>query len=184
MNVIKHRFASLKVDGADATKIQPSHWNDGHKFSGGAHGNALVRDTTDANFGAAWVPYGQWTNQPFSPASFHGNGGMTWNVSSVGHWAFMVLGQTCFYAWHITDATIGGTPNNIISFDTAPGCTPSAPGVLTAPCRVAAGSGTSWVSAAAYVLPNDPHVYIHMINDPPFTAGPVWTEGELIYRLA
>jgi hypothetical protein len=53
-NVVKHRFASPKVDGADATQVQPSHWNDGHTFTGGAAGDLLTRDPTDALYGAKW----------------------------------------------------------------------------------------------------------------------------------
>jgi len=58
-NVLKHRFASGKADGGDASQIQPSHWNDGHAFTGGATGDILTRDLTDANFGATWTS-GQW----------------------------------------------------------------------------------------------------------------------------
>ena len=57
-NVVTHRFASAKSDGADATQIQPSHWNDGHKFIGGAAGDVLTRDPTDATYGAKWAPAG------------------------------------------------------------------------------------------------------------------------------
>ena len=53
-NVLKHRFTSAKSDGADATQVQPSHWNDGHAFTGGAAGDVLTRDPTDAAFGATW----------------------------------------------------------------------------------------------------------------------------------
>jgi hypothetical protein len=55
-NVLKHRFVSVKADGADATQVQPSNWNDGHAFSGGAAGDVLTRDPTDAAFGAIWAP--------------------------------------------------------------------------------------------------------------------------------
>jgi hypothetical protein len=54
-NVLAHRFVSARADGADATQVQPSHWNDGHKFTGGAADELLVRDPTDTNFGAKWV---------------------------------------------------------------------------------------------------------------------------------
>jgi hypothetical protein len=54
-NVLKHRFASGKTDGPDATQVQPSNWNDGHLFSGGVNGDVLTRDTTDASFGAKWA---------------------------------------------------------------------------------------------------------------------------------
>ena len=54
-NLVKHRFASAKSDGPDASQVQPSHWNDGHAFNGGATGDVLTRDTTDAAYGAKWV---------------------------------------------------------------------------------------------------------------------------------
>jgi hypothetical protein len=54
-NVLKHRFTSPKLDGPDATQVQPSAWNDGHQFSGGTDGQMLVRATADATFGAAWA---------------------------------------------------------------------------------------------------------------------------------
>ena len=56
MNVLKHRFTSAKPDGADATQVQPSAWNDGHAFTGGAAGEILTRDPTDASYGAKWGP--------------------------------------------------------------------------------------------------------------------------------
>jgi hypothetical protein len=54
-NVLTHRFVSPKLDGADATQVQPSSWNDGHRFSGGAAGDLLTRDPADATWGAAWT---------------------------------------------------------------------------------------------------------------------------------
>jgi len=54
-NLVKHRFQSAKTDGADATQIQPSNWNDGHVFSGGNAGDQLTRDPTDATYGAKWT---------------------------------------------------------------------------------------------------------------------------------
>jgi len=55
-DVLKHRFSSPKLDGADAQQVQPSHWNDGHRLIGGNDGDLLTRSTADANFGAAWLP--------------------------------------------------------------------------------------------------------------------------------
>ena len=68
-NVLTHRFVSPKLDGSDATQVQPSAWNDGHKFSGGAAGDVLTRDPTDATWGATWVPAAPvvgWV--PYTPA--------------------------------------------------------------------------------------------------------------------
>ena len=53
-DVLKHAFVSPRLDGSDPTQIQPSHWNAGHKFAGGAHGDVLIRDTGDPAFGARW----------------------------------------------------------------------------------------------------------------------------------
>ena len=54
-DVVKHRFVSSKLDGGDTQQVQPSHWNDGHRFIGGAAGDVLTRDPTDATFGAIWT---------------------------------------------------------------------------------------------------------------------------------
>ena len=53
-NVLGHRFVSAKPEGSDATKVRASNWNDGHVFTGGVNGALLIRDTTDAVYGAAW----------------------------------------------------------------------------------------------------------------------------------
>jgi len=73
-NVLGHRFVSPKLDGPDATQVQPSAWNDGHKFSGGANGQILTRDTSDATFGATWAAPAaaeNWT--PYTPAWYLNN---------------------------------------------------------------------------------------------------------------
>ena len=54
-NLIKHRFVSPKADGADATQVRASNWNDGHLFIGGNAGDILTRDPTDATYGAKWA---------------------------------------------------------------------------------------------------------------------------------
>lgn len=55
-DTLKHVFHSGKADGADATQVQPSNWNDGHRFSGGASGDHLVRNVSDP-YGAAFQPF-------------------------------------------------------------------------------------------------------------------------------
>ena len=55
-DLLKHRFVSPKLDGADTQQVQPSHWNDGHRFQGGNAGEVLTRDPTDLSFGAKWAP--------------------------------------------------------------------------------------------------------------------------------
>lgn len=54
MTVLAHLFQSLKADGPDPTEMQPSHWNAGHVFAGGALGSLLYRDTVPAD-GASWL---------------------------------------------------------------------------------------------------------------------------------
>lgn len=44
---VKHKFASGKADGADATLIQPSNWNDTHDLTM-ATGTLLGRSTAGA----------------------------------------------------------------------------------------------------------------------------------------
>lgn len=51
--MLTHKFVSPKADGPDATKLRPSNWNEEHKFTGGATGSALIRDT-GATDGASW----------------------------------------------------------------------------------------------------------------------------------
>jgi len=53
-NVLKHKFVSLKADGADTTKLRPSDWDAEHAFSGGALGSILYRDTGESD-GASWL---------------------------------------------------------------------------------------------------------------------------------
>ncbi len=43
-----HPFVSAKADGADATLVQPSNWNANHLLAGGAKGDLLVLDATQA----------------------------------------------------------------------------------------------------------------------------------------
>jgi len=111
-NVLGHRFVSPKLDGADATQVQPSAWNDGHRFSGGAAGDVLTRDPTDATFGATWAAPVGWV--PYTPlwylggvvtapgthtisASYHRRGNAIWfqvlfsvgaGALPAGSWAF------------------------------------------------------------------------------------------------
>jgi hypothetical protein len=83
MKILDHRFRSAKAEGPDASQVQPSHWNDGHAFTGGTHGYALVRDTSDPNYGATWLPHGIWIPVPFDPANyFAADGGGAWNVTA------------------------------------------------------------------------------------------------------
>jgi hypothetical protein len=88
-NVLKHRFASAKTDGTDATQVQPSHWNDGHLFTGGNAGDVLTRDPIDASFGAKWTP-------PLSTALHTSSGSHTGAATVLAGYSFLAgqLGAT------------------------------------------------------------------------------------------
>ena len=53
-SLLFHRFVSPKANGSDGTQVQPSNWNDGHRFTGGAAGDVIIRDPTDATYGVKW----------------------------------------------------------------------------------------------------------------------------------
>lgn len=72
-NLLVHPFVSAKSDTADATLVQPSNWNDGHKFTGGSHGNVLMRDTSDTTYGASWI-----ANANNAVLSTNGSGVPSW----------------------------------------------------------------------------------------------------------
>jgi microcystin-dependent protein len=53
--LVNHDFVSAKSDGPDTTFVRPSNWNAPLKFTGGADGDALIRDTGTPT-GASWQP--------------------------------------------------------------------------------------------------------------------------------
>jgi hypothetical protein len=53
--LLKHVKVSAVADDADATKVQPSNWNDYHVYSGGNNGSILLRDTSDVTYGGSWL---------------------------------------------------------------------------------------------------------------------------------
>lgn len=54
--IAKHVFVSGRATTADAGAVQGARdWDDGHTFTGGNHGSLLVRDTSDATYGASWL---------------------------------------------------------------------------------------------------------------------------------
>lgn len=111
-NIVKHRFASAKSDGVDLTQVQPSHWNDGHVFTGGVAGDVLTRDPTDASFGAKWGgAAGIWTETPFSAANFNAASGGIWTVSAgnVIVNRYTVNNKTMIWAVHIQGSSLGGS---------------------------------------------------------------------------
>lgn len=115
-NVLKHRFASGKANGPDATQVQPSHWNDGHIFSGGNAGDLLTRDPTDASYGAKWVPANQltapWTDVPYAASDYTGSGSMIWTVEAgdVITSAVLPIGRMLLFTLQIDSSSVGGSP--------------------------------------------------------------------------
>jgi microcystin-dependent protein len=53
---LKHKFASGKSNGTDATLVQPSNWNDEHNLT--LNGNSVLGNATGGNAAAAEVPMG------------------------------------------------------------------------------------------------------------------------------
>ena len=115
--IITHRFASPKPDGSDPTQIQPSYWNDGHLLIGGAAGDVLTRDPTDATFGGKWVtptppaPVGVWVDIPYTAADFTGSGAMTWVVDAgdLTTFGYAIVGKTALVTLHLVATSVGGT---------------------------------------------------------------------------
>jgi hypothetical protein len=110
MKILDHRFKSAKADGADASQVQPSHWNDGHLFTGGARGDVLARDPTDAQYGAMWTgAIGTWTPSDASGAGLVFSNPLG-KVCLMGHlvyiWASLVYPVTSNGA----TVNIGGLP--------------------------------------------------------------------------
>jgi len=152
-NVLKHRFASAKANGPDATQIQPSHWNDGHIFSGGNAGDLLTRDPTDASYGAKWVAppvappaTGVWATMPFSAANFAGVSPLVWTVgtAAVIRNRYATDGKILFWslyvAWYAGSNVLSGSPGNALRI-TAPGGFSLAPSqqLIIDYCQGAAG---------------------------------------------
>ena len=99
-NLVKHRFVSAKTDGADASQVQPSNWNDGHVFAGGNAGDLLTRDPTDATYGAKWEPpavVGVWAN--YTP-TFTSSGSQPSGASLQG--SYVLIGKTCHFKIKLT----------------------------------------------------------------------------------
>ena len=114
-NLVKHRFASGKTDGPDATQVQPSHWNDGHAFSGGNAGDVLTRDPTDASFGAKWAtPAAAPVSANWTPIDTSG-AGLTLTVTSARYWRYdKLVVVTLHFAFPTNSSSlpafIGGSP--------------------------------------------------------------------------
>src|SRR5262245_38261688 len=130
-NVLKHRFVSGKADGPDPSQIQPSHWNDGHAFSGGNAGEYLARDPSDPTFGATWVGppviptpppclVGAWEPIAFNSSYFFASGGGgSWVVDSAAvlNNRRQRIGNTVIWSlyvsWFSGTNVIGGTVTQV-----------------------------------------------------------------------
>jgi hypothetical protein len=116
MKTLDHRFRSAKADGADASQVQPSHWNDGHAFTGGANGYTLIRDVNDGAYGATWAPFGLWIPVPFDPTNFGTpTPGVTWTVAAgdVAVQRYAVVGLTMHYHVAAGGAIAGGSATEL-----------------------------------------------------------------------
>ena len=185
-NVLKHRFASGKANGPDATQIQPSHWNDGHLFSGGNAGDLLTRDPTDASFGAKWgappAPYVPpaadvwkaytvlWTASGTAPAV--GNGTL--------EGAYLRNGNICFVSINlrIQSTTTGGSGTWFFSLPMPTITTPSA---MWSPMLAYANRGSGGQQTATGLLNLATNFYL--IGGGSWGAGvpAAWGAGDFIY---
>lgn len=122
---VAHPFLSQKSDGGDPTQVQPSNWNDGHAFRGGAVGDALVRDPAEY-YGAKWLSVGKWIDVPYAASNFSGTGTMVWTVTSGNQasYAYMVLGRTVFVQLNLTGTTVSGAPGQPFNVTLPAGVTP------------------------------------------------------------
>jgi len=111
-DVLKHRFTSAKADGGDVSQVQPSHWNDGHKFIGGAVGDLLQRDPADVAFGAKWAS-SAWITPAFVASDyFISIGTGTWPVASsdIVYCRYSIMGRTLFWMLGINPVPFTGVP--------------------------------------------------------------------------
>jgi hypothetical protein len=182
MRILDHRFRSAKADGADGSQVQPSNWNDGHAFSGGAAGQVLVRDPTDAAYGAAWAPYGQWTAITFTAAMFHAIGGMVWTVPPANtSGAYMLTGKTCVLSWAVNAGTLSGASGPFVYFD-LPAAVPTPVGSEINLCRVA----FNWVfdAGTVFIQPGTRAIQISNAAINAMTLGEFQTQGQLLFQVA
>ena len=185
-NIVKHRFASGKTDGPDASQVQPSHWNDGHLFSGGNAGDLLARDPTDASFGAKWTappaPVGVWQTIPFDTANFLTDSGMTWTVASGGVLSnrYMVVGKTLFWYFWI-DGTIAGTMYPYVRMKTPGGFT-NGPNHAYLPLIRANNPGP--ISIAPFAYATELRVNFGTLSDANLTAGTFQLRGSVAIEIA
>jgi hypothetical protein len=173
MKTLDHRFRSAKPDGPDATQVQPSHWNDGHAFTGGTQGYTLVRDTSDPNYGATWRPDGIWIPVPFDPANyFTADAGVAWTVigSGVQVHRYTIVGFTMRLHVAVSGTLTGSTSGLRLKMPT--GYNLNAYGVSPAIHQ------QGGVNAHGYVLANPAfpnQLIISKLNNEAWSAGAVIT---------
>jgi hypothetical protein len=149
-NLLVHPFASAKSDTADATLVQPSNWNDGHKFTGGAHGNVMMRDTSDTTYGASWI-----ANANNALLSTNASGVPSWvttipsgvqdNITRLG--AIVTVLSATGFGTHTFSA--GGAGNNEIAIRNTTAGTGNA-GLLTIGNNADANLVNMWAFSSTY----------------------------------
>jgi hypothetical protein len=109
---VKHGFTSVKTDGADATQVQPSHWNADHTLQ--ITGPALVGRETASLGDAAEISIGSGLTLSGGVLAATGGGGGGANLtSSTTSTSVTVLSDTG------TDATLGAATGSVAGVMTA-----------------------------------------------------------------
>jgi hypothetical protein len=126
--ILKHRYTNPHADVAGSTKTQASHWNDFLMATGGVHGDALTRDTSDATYGMKWTSggvAGVWQNVAFTAADFAGFSPMTWTVTSgqVSLNSYTLIGKTLIWSLVLAGSTLGGTASGRLELKVPAGLT-------------------------------------------------------------
>ncbi len=105
MVAINHKFASAKGDGADPTRIQPSNWNDTHKFQGGA--NCVIGNATSSSGDLTEIPCTSFARSILAATSAADLLAIGISVPTTGD-AQLTLKVTAPDGWlMMTDGTIG-----------------------------------------------------------------------------
>lgn len=103
MTSLKHKFASAKADGSDATVVKPSNWNDEHNFTTAAANVYLGRDQSAP--GAVQelivVPHGA------------GDDGTIWTADKVRDAIADSIAAIPVVTWVPTGATLGWYSNTL-----------------------------------------------------------------------
>jgi hypothetical protein len=170
--ILKHRFTNPHADVAGSTKTQASHWNDFLMATGGAHGDALTRDTSDATYGMKWASgavAGVWQTIPFNAANFAGVSPLTWTVASgdVSVNRYTLLGQTLIWSLYLTSSTLGGTAGGQLTISGPAGRSLSSQNVTRlSRCQ----NGGTYIEAEVFVY-DTTHVGIRRVDLANFAVG-------------